>query len=59
MDLDSKNNKRRQIVDAEPTATVATTTIQPEEDLEEGERLLHSQMQVKGTPLHFIVDSGS
>jgi hypothetical protein len=26
---------------------------------EEGERLFHSQMWVKGTPLHFIVDSGS
>jgi hypothetical protein len=59
LDPDSKNNKRRQIIDAEPTATVATTTIQPEEDLEEGERLFHSQMWVKGTPLHFIVDSGS
>jgi hypothetical protein len=58
---DSENNKRRQIIDAEPTATVATTTIQPEEpeDPEEGERLFHSQMWVKGTPLHFIVDSGS
>jgi hypothetical protein len=38
-----------------------TTTIQPEEptDPEEGECLFHSQMWVKGTPLHFIVDSGS
>jgi hypothetical protein len=37
------------------------TTIQPEEpeELEEGEGLFHSQMWVKGTPLHFIVDSGS
>jgi hypothetical protein len=58
---DSKNNGRRQIIDADPTATVATTTIQPEEptDPEEGEHLFHSQMWVKGTPLHFIVDSGS
>jgi hypothetical protein len=40
---------------------VATATIQPEEptDPEEGERLFHSQMWVNGTPLHFIVDSGS
>jgi hypothetical protein len=37
LDPDSENNKRRQIIDAEPTATVATTTIQPEEDPEEGE----------------------
>jgi hypothetical protein len=60
-DSDSDNNKRRQIIDAEPTATVTTTTIQPEEpeDPEEGEHLFHSQMWVKGTPLHFIVDSGS
>jgi hypothetical protein len=38
-----------------------TTAIQPEEptDHEEGECLFHSQMWVKGTPLHFIVDSGS
>jgi hypothetical protein len=59
LDPDSENNKRRQILDAETTATVATTKIQPEEDPEEGEQLFHSQMWVKGTPLHFIVDSGS
>jgi hypothetical protein len=29
------------------------------EELEEGERLFHSQMWVKGIPLHFIVDNGS
>jgi hypothetical protein len=58
---DSENNGKRQIIDADPTAIVATATIQPEEptDPEEGERLFHSQMWVKGTPLHFIVDSGS
>jgi hypothetical protein len=28
LDLESENNKRRQIIDAEPTATVATATIQ-------------------------------
>ena len=28
-------------------------------DPEEGEHLFHSQMWVKGIPLHFIVDSGS
>jgi hypothetical protein len=57
---DSENINRRQIIDADPTAIVTTTTIQPEEptDHEEGERLFHSQMWVKGTPLHFIVDSG-
>jgi hypothetical protein len=37
-----------------------TASIQPEEpiDLEEGEHLFHSHMWVKGTLLHFIVDSG-
>jgi hypothetical protein len=37
LDPDSKNNKRRQIIDAEPTDTITTTTIQPEEDPEEGD----------------------
>jgi hypothetical protein len=58
---DSKNNGKGKIIDADPTAIVTTTTIQPEEptDPEEGEHIFHSQMWVKGTPLHFIVDSGS
>jgi hypothetical protein len=58
---DSENTGKRQIIDADPTAIVATAAIQPEEpiDPEEGELLFHSQMWVKGTPLHFIVDSGS
>jgi hypothetical protein len=58
---DSENNGRRQIIDVDPTTIVATTMIQPEEptDPEEGECLFHSHMWVKGTPLHFIVDSGS
>jgi hypothetical protein len=58
---DSKNIDRRQTIDADPTAIVMTATIQPEEptNSEEGERLFHSQMWVKGTPLHFIVDSRS
>jgi hypothetical protein len=48
---DSENNGRRQIIDADPTATVVTATIQPEEptDPEEGEHLFHSHMWVKGT----------
>jgi hypothetical protein len=58
---DSENTGKGQIIDADPTAIVTTATIQPEEptDPEEGEHLFHSQMWVKGTPLHFIVDSGS
>ena len=55
------NDKGKQIIDAEPSVTIATTQIQPEdpEEPEEGERLFHSQMWVKGMALHFIVDSGS
>jgi hypothetical protein len=51
----------RQIIDAEPSATIATTKLQPGEpnEPEEGECLFYSQMWVKGTLLHFIVDSGS
>jgi hypothetical protein len=58
---DSENTGKGQIIDTDPTAIVATTTIQPEEpiDPEEGECHFHSQMWVKRTPLHFIVDSGS
>jgi hypothetical protein len=58
---DCENTGKGQIIDADPTAIVATTAIQPEEPTysEEGECLFHSQMWVKGTPLHFIVDSGS
>jgi hypothetical protein len=47
------------MMDADPIYTVATTTIQPEEsvDPEEGKRIFHSQMWVKGTSFHFIVDN--
>ena len=55
------NEKGKQIIDAEPNATVATTKVQKEEpeDPEEEERLFHSQMWVKGSPVQFIVDNGS
>jgi hypothetical protein len=58
---DSKLEMGRQIIDVEPSAIVATTKLQPGEpsEPEEGECLFHSQMWVKGTPLHFIVDSSS
>jgi hypothetical protein len=58
---DFENTGKRQIIDADPTAIVVTTTIEPKEptDPEEGDNLFHSQMWVKGTPLHFIIDSGS
>jgi hypothetical protein len=56
---DLENNIRRNIIDAKPTAIVAIVVIQPEEDPEEGEKLFHSEMWVKRTPFHFIVDSES
>lgn len=48
------NGKGKQIIDAEPSVTVATAKIQKNEleDPEEGECLFHS-------PLQFIIDSGS
>jgi hypothetical protein len=60
-DFDSEKNKGKRIIDAEPTTTIMTTTIQPEEleELEEGEHLFHFHIWVNGTPLHFIVDNGS
>jgi len=60
-DYESELEKGRQIIDIEPSATVSTTKIHPGEpdEPEEGKRLFHSQMWVKSTPLHFIIDSGS
>jgi hypothetical protein len=60
-DSESEPERGRRIIDAEPSATIATTKLQPDEPdkPEKGEHLFHSQMWVKGTPLHFIVDSGS
>jgi hypothetical protein len=57
----SQNQKGEDGSLMEPSATIATTKLQPGEpdEPEEGECLFHSQMWVKGTPLHFIVDSGS
>jgi hypothetical protein len=60
-DSEPEPKRGRQIIDMEPNATVATTKLHPGEPdkPKEGERLFHSQMWVKGTPLHFIVDSSS
>jgi hypothetical protein len=60
-DSELELERGRWIIDAEPSATIATTKLQPGEpdEPEEGEHLFHSQMWVKGTPLHFIIDSGS
>jgi hypothetical protein len=60
-DSEPEPERGRWIIDVEPSATIATTKLQPGEpdEPEEGECLFHSQMWVKGTPLHFIIDSGS
>ena len=59
--IEKGNEKGKHIIDADPNATISTTKIQKEkpEDPEEGERLFHSHMWVKGFPLQFIVDSMS
>jgi hypothetical protein len=61
LEFDPENIENGQIVDGDLTPTVATTKIQSKEpvDPEEGEHLFHSQMLVKGTLLHFIVDNNS
>jgi hypothetical protein len=48
-DSESKPERGRQIIDAEPSATIATTKLQPGEpdEPEEGEHLFHSHMWVK------------
>jgi hypothetical protein len=60
VDSDSKSNPEEEkwIIDVEPSATVATTKVQPNEP-EEGGHLFHSQMWVKGALIHFIFKSGS
>jgi len=61
LEPDMGNCKGKHIIDAKPSATVATAKIQKNEpeDPEEGVHLFHSQMWVKGSLLQFIVDSGS
>ena len=62
-DSDSESNPEggKYIIDVEPSATVTTTKVWPSEleEPEEGECLFHSQMWVKGAPIHFIVDISS
>jgi hypothetical protein len=60
-EYDLENIEKRQIIDVDPTATVVNTTIHREEsvDPEEEKRLFHSEMWVKGTPLHLFVDNDS
>ena len=59
-DSEPELERVRWIINMEPSATIATTKLHHDEPdkSEEGECLFHSPMWVKGTPLHFIVDSG-
>jgi hypothetical protein len=59
-DFESNPEGGKRIINVEPSATVTTTKVRPSkpEEPEEGECIFHSQMWVKGAPLHFIVDSG-
>jgi hypothetical protein len=61
LEPDKGNDRGKQIIDVEPNTTIATMKIQKEEpeDPEEAERLFHSKVWVKGSPLQFIVYSGS
>jgi hypothetical protein len=58
---ESELERGKHIIDAEPSFVVSTTKLQPGEPnkLEECEHLFHSEMWLKGTSLHFTVDSGS
>jgi hypothetical protein len=49
------------IIDSETSATFTTTKFHPRKpyELEEEEHLFHSQIWVKGAPLHFIVNNSS
>jgi hypothetical protein len=57
LESDPENIENRHIINANPIATITTTTIQPEEpvDPEEGEHLFYSQMWMKGTLLHSLL----
>jgi hypothetical protein len=63
VDSDSESNPEggNHIINVEPSAMVATTKFWPSEpkELEEGERLFHSQIWVKGASIHFIVNNDS
>jgi hypothetical protein len=63
VDSDPESNPEggKRIIDFEPSSIVATNNVRPSkpEETEEGEHLFHSQMWVKGAPIHFIIDNGS
>jgi hypothetical protein len=55
---ESKPEKGRYIIDLEPSSTIDTIKIHPGEldELEDDGHPFHSQMWVKGTLFHFIID---
>jgi hypothetical protein len=59
--FDSNPEGGKWIINVEPSSMVATTKVRPSEpeEPEEGERLFHSQMWVKGALIHFIVNNGN
>jgi hypothetical protein len=63
VDFDSESNPKggKKIIDVEPSSNVAITREWPSEleKTKEGEHLFHSEMWVKGDPLHLIFDSSS
>jgi hypothetical protein len=60
-DFESNPEGGKQIINVEPSSSVAITREWPSEleKIKEGEHLFHSQMWVKGDPLHLIFDSSS
>ena len=54
--FDSKQDKAKRIIDAKINATITTAEIQPKEPKGSASS---TQMWVKGTPLHFIIDNNS
>jgi hypothetical protein len=54
-----EKDKGNKIIDAKPRDTITTAKVQPKEseEIQEGECLFHSHMCVKGTTLHFFIDS--
>ena len=58
-EADKGDEKGNKIIDTDPSAIFSTTKLKREdpEDREDGECIFHSQMWVKGSPLHFLIYS--
>lgn len=59
LEPNKRNEKWKQNIDADPSATIATTKIQKTkpQDPSKGEKLFHLEIWVKGSPLQFIIVS--